>query len=196
MWPFSSSPSASSSSLSSPPSEGPVSLHPDTGKPLSNSEAANPALNPRNPQGEKPSVLPSSLAERIVKRRFSSDEGFLRLRATGRENEGERSGRGEGGRDGYEGSGAYRGRTMAVRRGRNLAAVFVWAVEGKGCYSDVSVDAKRVGEGWQSLCVEGAGDSDREDAFLLTFSSFDRRFHFPPLLRRSTDPALSPIHLL
>ncbi|GAA5833773.1 hypothetical protein JCM11251_005961 [Rhodosporidiobolus azoricus] len=61
MWPFSSSSSATSptaaaspSSFPPPPAEGPVTFHPQTGKPLTNSEAANPALNPRNPQGEKP----------------------------------------------------------------------------------------------------------------------------------------------
>ncbi|GAA5865882.1 hypothetical protein JCM8547_005746 [Rhodosporidiobolus lusitaniae] len=60
MWPFSSSSPPAAPSASSPPSfpppppEGPVSLHPTTGKPLTNSEAANPELNPRNPEGEKP----------------------------------------------------------------------------------------------------------------------------------------------
>ncbi|GAA5905633.1 hypothetical protein JCM6882_008733 [Rhodosporidiobolus microsporus] len=63
MWPFSSTPSTStghpsaspsSSALPPPPAEGPVSFHPQTGKPLTNSEAAKPELNPRNPQGEKP----------------------------------------------------------------------------------------------------------------------------------------------
>ncbi|BGP53639.1 hypothetical protein JCM8202_003591 [Rhodotorula sphaerocarpa] len=63
MWPFSSASTASaapaaaggpSTSLPPPPSSGPVSLHPDTGKPLSGSEAANPKLNPRNPDGLKP----------------------------------------------------------------------------------------------------------------------------------------------
>ncbi|GAA6042236.1 hypothetical protein JCM8097_005110 [Rhodosporidiobolus ruineniae] len=52
MWPFSSS--SSSSSLPPPPSSGPVSFHPTENRPLTNSEAANPALNPRNPEGHKP----------------------------------------------------------------------------------------------------------------------------------------------
>ncbi|GAA5883629.1 hypothetical protein JCM3774_001854 [Rhodotorula dairenensis] len=66
MWPFtsssaasttgasSSSSSSSPAALSPPPATGPVSLHPETGKPLTGSEAANPALNPRNPGGLKP----------------------------------------------------------------------------------------------------------------------------------------------
>ncbi|BGP13567.1 hypothetical protein JCM10213_008276 [Rhodosporidiobolus nylandii] len=64
MWPFSSSSSSSSSAPTSssssastlppPPPSGPVSFHPETGKPLTNFEAANPKLNPRNPEGEKP----------------------------------------------------------------------------------------------------------------------------------------------
>ncbi|TNY20711.1 cytochrome C oxidase copper chaperone-domain-containing protein [Rhodotorula diobovata] len=58
MWPFSSSsssPSATSSPSASPvPPTGPVSIHPTLGRPLTNSEAADPKLNPRNPEGQKP----------------------------------------------------------------------------------------------------------------------------------------------
>ncbi|BGO99969.1 hypothetical protein NBRC10513v2_001404 [Rhodotorula toruloides] len=50
MWPFSSS----SHPSASVPAEGPVSLHPSLGRPLTNSEAADPKLNPRNPEGLKP----------------------------------------------------------------------------------------------------------------------------------------------
>lgn len=61
MWPFSSSsssPSATSSPSASPvPPTGPVSIHPTLGRPLTNSEAADPKLNPRNPEGQKPCVV-------------------------------------------------------------------------------------------------------------------------------------------
>ncbi|GAA6049867.1 hypothetical protein JCM3770_004222 [Rhodotorula araucariae] len=57
MWPFSSSspaPLASASASAPPPPSGPVSLHPTLGRPLTNSEVADPKLNPRNPEGHKP----------------------------------------------------------------------------------------------------------------------------------------------
>lgn len=55
MWPFSSSSSSSPSSSAAPvPADGPVSIHPTLGRPLTNSEAADPKLNPRNPEGLKP----------------------------------------------------------------------------------------------------------------------------------------------
>ncbi|BGP22540.1 cytochromec oxidase copper chaperone [Rhodotorula toruloides] len=50
MWPFTSSPSSAPILA-----EGPVSIHhPSLGRPLTNSEAADPKLNPRNPEGLKP----------------------------------------------------------------------------------------------------------------------------------------------
>ncbi|GAA6003276.1 hypothetical protein JCM10207_001838 [Rhodosporidiobolus poonsookiae] len=45
---------SSTPSLPPPPSEGPVSFHPTENRPLTNSEAAKPELNPRNPEGHKP----------------------------------------------------------------------------------------------------------------------------------------------
>ncbi|CEQ39779.1 hypothetical protein JCM21900_003751 [Sporobolomyces salmonicolor] len=56
MWPFSASPSSASSPTPSSASAAPppVSLHPTLNRPLTNSEAANPALNPLNPEGHKP----------------------------------------------------------------------------------------------------------------------------------------------
>ncbi|GAA5922314.1 hypothetical protein JCM3775_005688 [Rhodotorula graminis] len=53
MWPFSSSAAAPSTSAAIP-ATGPVSIHPTLGRPLTNSEAANPELNPLNPEGHKP----------------------------------------------------------------------------------------------------------------------------------------------
>ncbi|GAA6000964.1 cytochrome c oxidase copper chaperone [Rhodotorula paludigena] len=58
MWPFSSAPAAPSPSTpwhsAPPPPSGPVSFHPTENRPLTGSEAANPQLNPRNPEGFKP----------------------------------------------------------------------------------------------------------------------------------------------
>ncbi|GJN88839.1 hypothetical protein Rhopal_001810-T1 [Rhodotorula paludigena] len=58
MWPFSSTPAAPSPSTPSPsappPPSGPVSFHPTENRPLTGSEAADPKLNPRNPEGLKP----------------------------------------------------------------------------------------------------------------------------------------------
>ncbi|GAA6061601.1 hypothetical protein JCM10212_000909 [Sporobolomyces blumeae] len=50
MWPFSSS--SSSSPVSTPPPS--VHMHPTENRPLTNSESANPKLNPLNPEGLKP----------------------------------------------------------------------------------------------------------------------------------------------
>ncbi|GAA5966324.1 hypothetical protein JCM3765_005258 [Sporobolomyces pararoseus] len=47
MWPFTSSPST-------PPQTSGLFLHPTERRPLTNSESANPTLNPLNPEGLKP----------------------------------------------------------------------------------------------------------------------------------------------
>ncbi|GAA5931837.1 copper metallochaperone COX17 [Sporobolomyces koalae] len=54
MWPFSSSPSTASSPPPSSTSTPIVHLHPTEKRPLTNSESANPKLNPLNPEGLKP----------------------------------------------------------------------------------------------------------------------------------------------